>query len=123
MLYNFNDLPPDAEPDIVTYGTGHHTKNMAFYRVPTPRGGPELREDAHGRHMVYMYGHYVFRWYAGSSTVSISHGNIDGTNNMSLPWTFTIERQWNRSNLAELARAWLHEHLRSFQRSRPDDAT
>lgn len=118
MFIDTRDLPETAEP--VEYRGGGHT--TIGYRVPVAEAGPVIRGHRDGlvarQVLVYMLGHFVFTWRAGDATVSIEHGDIDGRDNMPLPWTFAIRDDWTYASLAREARKWRAEHLRKCMAKR-----
>jgi hypothetical protein len=114
-MLDWADIPADAVAETVTFHSG---KSITFYRIPAVRKGPSLRRDRHGPYLVYMYSYFVFRWYAGDSTVRIYHGDINCTDEYPLPWTVNIDTKWDPTTLTERARRWVRDHCAQFEKKK-----
>ena len=95
-------LPPGVWTETYTYANG---KTETIYKQAMSEEGPHTVTDGHRiRHLVYMYGHWVFDWSEVAKTVNIGFGTIDKhtVEHKDVP----IAHQWGPNNLVEFGRQW-----------------
>lgn len=95
-------LPPGVWAERFTYSNG---KTEVVYKQAMSEEGPYTYTNEHRvRHLVYMYGHWVFDWAEGAKTVTIGFGTIQ---------SHTVEYRdipiaglWGADTLANFGRGW-----------------
>lgn len=95
-------LPPGVWMEKFTYANG---KTDHIYKRKMSEEGPHAYTDRQGmRHLIYMYGHWVFDWPETARTLSVGFGTINN---------HTIEHRevgiglaWNGENLVNFGRDW-----------------
>lgn len=95
-------LPPGVWAETYTYSNG---KTEIIYKRKMSEEGPHTVTDGRRvRHLVYMYGHWVFAWPEGAKTVNIGFGSIDShkVEYRDVP----IALAWAPESLIEFGRKW-----------------
>lgn len=95
-------LPPGVWTETFTYA---NSKTETIYKQTMSEEGPRTRSDRQrARHLVYMYGHWVFDWLQNAKTVTIGFGTLDNheTQYLDVP----IDLTWNPDNLVTFGRQW-----------------
>lgn len=101
-------LPPGVWIETFTHADGK-TENILKRRMAEE--GPHTRVDRAGvRHLVYMYGHWVFHWPEVSKTVTIGFGTIEShtVEQKDVP----IDLAWSGENLVAFARQWRQDLIK-----------
>jgi hypothetical protein len=66
--------------------------------------------------MVFMYAHSVFEWRRDSAILDVSHGCIDGVNNLALFRNVPIAGPWQNATLVAFGTNWARQRLAHFIR-------
>lgn len=95
-------LPPGVWAEHYTYANG---KTEVIYKQAMSEEGPYTVTDGQRmRHLVYMYGHWVFAWAESAKTVNIGFGTID--KHTSEYRDVPISTPWDPNNLITFGRRW-----------------
>lgn len=95
-------LPPGVWAETYTHANG---KTETIYKQQMSEEGPRtLADSQRTRHLLYMYGHWVFDWAEAAKTLHIGFGTLEShtLEHRNVP----IAREWGPENLVEFGRRW-----------------
>ncbi len=95
-------LPEGVRAETFTYANGW---SETIYKRSMAEEDPRLQVQGGVRHLVYMYGHFVFTWSQISrTTVDIGFGTISSHHIEHRE--IAITGNWNPDNLINFGRQW-----------------
>lgn len=95
-------MPPGVWAETYTHSNG---RTETVYKQRMSEEGPFTRVDGtRTRHLLYMYGHWVFVWSETAKTLNIGFGTVEShtVEHRDVP----IDLAWGPDNLVTFGRQW-----------------